>query len=117
MPSELLYVGPLADDPLDAAADFHARILPAVEMALSTGAGPLTLVFEPASVEHRGWRLAVVQGLARRFAPTRVNALAAPGADPAQRGAIAATREWLDASPGVTGQLFAVDGTQAPPMV
>lgn len=109
---ELLYTGPLADDPLDAASDFHARVLPGVERALGGGADPLTLVFEPAGAEHRAWRLAVVQGLARRFAPSRVNALETDSAQ-----ALAATQAWLQDVPVITGQLFALDGNGAMSMV
>lgn len=109
---ELLYAGPLADDPLDAAADFHARLLPGVEATLSAGADPLTLVFLPASHGHRAWRLAVVQGLARRFAPSRVNALECES----EAAADAAAR-WLAGAPGVTGQLLPLDGNGAGPVV
>lgn len=101
---DLMHVGPLEADPLEAAADFHARLLPGIEAALGGGADPLTLVFLPASPEHRGWRLAVVQGLARRFAPSRVNALETD--DPA---AIAAAARWLAGAGGVTGQLLPLD--------
>ncbi len=106
--NERLHVGPLADDPLQAAADFHARLLPGVEAALGGGADPLTLVFLPAGHDHRAWRLAVVQGLARRFAPSRVNAVEAD--DPA---AIDAAARWLDGAGGVTGQLLPLDGNGA----
>lgn len=109
---ELLHVGPLADDPLDAAADFHARLLPAVETTLGAGADPLTLVFLPASHEHRAWRLAVVQGLARRFAPSRINAL-----ECADQPAMEAAARWLDGAGGVTGQLLPLDGTGAGPVL
>lgn len=104
MPADILLVGPLAPEPLDAAADFHAHLLPAAEAALCGGADPLTLVFLPAGYEHRAWRLAVVQGLARRFAPSRVNALASD--DPA---AIAAAQRYLERAAGVTGQLLPLD--------
>jgi len=114
---DLIHIGPLADEPLDAAADFHARLLPAIEAALGGGADPLTLVFLPASLEHRGWRLAVVQGLARRFAPSRVNALEADSPP-----AIEAALRWLVGAGGVTGQLLpldsgAPDGTDAAPVL
>lgn len=105
---ELLHVGPLADDPLQAAADFHSRLLPGVEATLGGGADPLTLVFLPAGYQHRTWRLAVVQGLARRFAPSRVNAVEAN-----DRAAIDAAAQWLDRAGGVTGQLLPLDGTGA----
>lgn len=111
MRGELLYMGPLADDPLEAAADFHARLLPSIEATLMSGADPLTIVFEPADSAHRAWRLAAVQGLARRFAPARVNALAGAAAE---REALAATAQWLDENSGITGQLLALDGTDVP---
>ncbi len=109
---DLLYVGPLSADPLEASVDFHARILPGIEFALGGGANPLTLVFEPASAQHRAWRLATVQGLARRYAPSRVNAVETDSAE-----ALAATRDWLDGLGAITGQLFALDGNGAMSMV
>jgi len=112
VPAELLHVGPLSDDALEAAADFHARLLTAVELTLTSGADPLTLIFLPASHEHRAWRLALVQGLARRFAPLRVNAVASDDA-----AAIGAAARWLESAGGVTGQLLALDGTGAGPML
>ncbi len=109
---ELLHLGPLSQDALEAAADFHARLLPSVEMTLLGGADPLTLVFLPADREggndHRAWRLAVVQGLARRFAPSRINAVESDEAE-----AIAAASRWLEGAGGVTGQLLPLDGTGA----
>jgi hypothetical protein len=91
----LLRVGTLPEAPLDAAARFHADILPQIA---PTDAG-LTLVFAPADHTHRAWRLAAVQGLARRWAPFRVNAVAS-----ADEGAILAANSYLDQAPGVTGQ-------------
>ncbi|TYC92503.1 Rossmann fold domain-containing protein [Novosphingobium sp. BW1] len=109
---ELLCVGPLAEDPLEASSDFHARVLPGVELTLGGGADPLTLVFEPAGVDHRAWRLATVQGLARRYAPSRVNAVETDSME-----ALAATRQWLEGVQAITGQLFALDGNGAMSMV
>ncbi|MFT4056568.1 MAG: hypothetical protein QM681_18845 [Novosphingobium sp.] len=106
--NELLHLGPLSDDALEAAADFHARLLPGIEATLSGGADPLTLVFLPAGHEHRNWRLAVVQGLARRFAPSRVNAVESD-----EREAVAAAQRWLDGAGGVTGQLLPLNGKGA----
>lgn len=110
---ELLHLGPLSEDALEAAADFHARLLPSIEMTVLGGADPLTLVFLPADREggghaHRAWRLAAVQGLARRFAPSRINAVESDEPD-----AIAAAARWLDGAGGVTGQLLPLDGTGA----
>lgn len=107
----ILRVGPLADNPLDAAAQFHAEVLPAARAALQGEEG-LTLVFAPADHTHRGWRLAAVQGLARDHAPVRVNGLA--GDD---ERAIAATADWLVQAPGVTGLYLGLDGQGAGDLV
>jgi hypothetical protein len=109
---ELLRVGPLPDEPLAAAADFHARILPGIEATLGGGADPLTIVFYPAEENHRGWRLAAIQSLARAFAPSRVNALESD-----DEAAIAAAAGWLTDAGGVTGQLLPLDGTGAGPVL
>jgi hypothetical protein len=109
---ELLRVGPLPEEPLAAAADFHALVLPGVEAALRGGADPLTLVFSPGDHRHKGWRLAVVQSLARAFAPSRVNAVESD-----DDAAIAAAHDWLANAEGVTGQLLSLDGTGAGPML
>ena len=106
-----LYVGALPDEPLAAAAQFHTDVLPRALDALRQG-GDLVLVFPPADHTHRDWRLGVVRGLARQFAPVRVNALA--GDDEA---ALAAGAAYLAHAPGVTGQLLPVDGTGAGPML
>jgi hypothetical protein len=107
----ILRVGPLADNPLDAAAQFHADYLPAARAVLQGGEA-LTLVFTPADHTHRGWRLAAVQGLARDHAPLRVNGLA--GDD---EKAIAATADWLAQAPGVTGLYLGLDGQGAGDLV
>lgn len=103
----ILRVEPLAEDPLDAAAQFHADILPQVRAALAAEAD-LTLVFAPAGHEHRGWRLSVIQALARSHAPRRVNALTGEG-----EAAIAAAAAWLAEAPGVTGQYLPLDGSHS----
>lgn len=105
---ELLRLGPLSDDALEAAADFHSRLLPSIEATIQAGADPLTLVFLPAGVEHRAWRLAAVQGLARKFAPSRINAIESDEGD-----AITAASRWLSGAGGVTGQLLPLNGTGA----
>ena len=66
----------LADGPLDAAAGFHARVVPAVREAIA-GADLVCIVFDPADHTHRAWRVAAVQALAREAAPGRVNAISA----------------------------------------
>ncbi len=100
-----LDVGALPEEPLAAAAQFHADVLPRALAALHAG-GDLVLVFPPADHAHRDWRLAAVRGLARQFAPARVNALA--GAD---ETVLSAGLTYLVRAPGVTGQLLPVDGT------
>lgn len=109
---DLLRVGPLPEEPLAAAADFHTRILPAAEAALRGGAGALTLVFLPGDHRHRGWRLAAIQSLARAYAPSRVNALESD-----DEAAIAAACQWLGGAGAITGQLLPLDGTGAGPVL
>ena len=103
----LLRVGPLPADPLAASAQFHAEVLPEVLAEFEHGE-TVTLAFAPADFTHRAWRLAVVQGLARQFAPVRVNAYV--GNDEA---AIAAALTYLGTAEGVTGQLLQLDGNGA----
>ena len=99
MAQRVLRIEGLPEDALGAAAAFHAEWLPrARELA---GRGDLALVFPAAPYDHRGWRLAAVQDLARAAAPRRVNGLA--GGDEAAIGQAAA---WLAQAPGITGQLF-----------
>ena len=104
----LLRVPPLPEDALEAAAAFHADVLPGVSDALSGQPDHLTLVFLPAGHTHRAWRLAAVQSLARDLAPVRVNAVAGDSEE-----AIAAALAYLAASPGVTGQYLPLDGNGA----
>ena len=100
----LLRVDPLPAEPLAASARFHAEVLPDVLAQLARGED-LTLVFLPAAHDHRGWRLALVQGLAREHAPLRINAVA--GSD---ETAISAAAAYLATAQGVTGQYLALDG-------
>jgi len=104
----LLPVGSLPDDPLAAAADFHAGSLPKVLAALDRGADQITLVFEPAEHGHREWREAVVATLAREKAPARINAVAS-----SDEAAIAAAETYLAAAPGLTGHYLVLDGLDA----
>ena len=105
----LFRVDLLAEEALAASARFHAEILPEVlECVLSHSGDHLVLVFAPADHTHRGWRLAVVQQLAREHAPFRVNAVESD-----DQSAISATLAYLDAAPGVTGQLLPLDGIGA----
>ncbi len=88
-------VAPLPDRAIEAAAAFHANPPPMGD--------DLVLIFPPASYDHRAWRLAAMQDLARAAAPARVNGIV--GDD---EKAIAATLAWLEQAPGVTGQLLSV---------
>jgi hypothetical protein len=106
-PGALLHVKGLSDSALTAAAQFHAEILPQALNVL-VGGEDLVLAFPAADHTHKGWRLAVVQQLARDAAPLRVNGLA--GGDAA---AVAAAVAYLAAAPGVTGQVLVLDGDGA----
>ena len=103
----VLRVDPLPAQPLAASARFHAEVLPNVLAELARGQH-LTLVFDPAGHDHRGWRLALVQGLAREHAPLRINAVASDDA-----AAIAAVADYLAMADGVTGQYLALDSIGA----
>ena len=99
MAQQALPIRGLPEEALDAAAAFHAEWLPqARELAKRDD---LVLVFPPAPYDHRGWRLAAVQDLARAAAPKRVNGVA--GDD---EGGIGQAAAWLAAAPGITGQLL-----------
>jgi hypothetical protein len=102
-----LRIPPLPSAPLDAAGAFHATHLAEARAALESS-DSLVLVFAPAGPEHRAWRLAVVQELAREATPKRVNAVAGSDED-----AIGQALAFLGGAPGVTGQLLAVDGKSA----
>jgi hypothetical protein len=98
----ILAVEGLPQGALAAAAAFHAEFLPQAEAALS--GDDLLLVFGPGDHTQRGWRLAVVQALARDFAPRRVNAI--EGGDDAAREAAVA---YVAGAAGLTGQVLALD--------
>ena len=104
MAQAVLRVDGLPPAPLDAAAAFHAQWLPSARIALAAGRD-LALVFAPAGHEHRAWRLAVVQELAREAAVLRVNALV--GEDAA---GLSEMLDWLGGAKAITGQLLTVDG-------
>jgi len=96
----LVRVGPLPEGALEAAAEFHAKVVPLIAPYPWED---IALIFLPAPYDHRSWRLAAVQDLARAAAPARVNAIA--GDDEA---AIAAALAYLEGALGVTGQLLAL---------
>ena len=101
----LIAVEGLEADPLAAAARFYAEIAPRVAAASDA---VVTLLFPPADHTHGGWRAAAVAALARASAPRRVNGLVSDSASDG-REAIAATLAYLEAAPGITGQLLVLD--------
>lgn len=103
MAQAVLRVAGLPDAPLDAAAAFHATWLPQARELC--GAADLVLAFPAAGHEHRAWRLAAVQELAREATPLRVNGVVGDDAE-----AIDQAAAYLADAQGVTGQLLAVGG-------
>lgn len=97
---EVVRIEDLPANALDAAAAFHADYLPAIRAVLAM-AEVLAIIFPPAPRDHRAWRRAVVQDLARAYAPRRVNGIA-----DGDEGEIFGTLAFLAKAPGVTGQLF-----------
>ncbi|MBB3956005.1 Rossmann fold domain-containing protein [Novosphingobium sediminicola] len=106
MADNILSIEDLPAAPLAAAVAFHAQWLAQAETMLADG--DLVLVMSLAGHEHRAWRLAAVQGLARAYAPARANLVECD--EPA---GIAAACAFLAASPGITGQILRLD-SQAP---
>ena len=104
----VLRIASLPDDPLAAAATFHALELPRIVSVLAETRDALTIAFDPADHRHRGWRCAAVQSLARARAPGRVNAVAS-----ADEAAVAAASAYLAGAAGVTGQYWALDAAGA----
>lgn len=102
----LLRVTGLPAGALAAAAEFYAAMVPP-----RTGED-LLVVFPPADHTHRVWRQAVIEQLARDFAPCRVNAVASDSA-----AAIAAAQAYLAQAPGLTGQVLVLDDAGAGPVV
>lgn len=97
---ELVRIPGLPDDPLAAAAAFHADHA----AKLRAAATDLLIAFPVADHTHKGWRLAATQMLARAKAPLRINAVSGGG-----DAAIAAALEYLVRAPGMTGQLISLD--------
>jgi len=98
----LLAIEGLPAAPLAAAVAFHADWLAQAEALLAQG--DLVMVMPLAGHEHRGWRLAAVQGLARSYAPARVNLVESDSPE-----GIAAARAFLAKAPGITGQILRLD--------
>lgn len=105
---EVVRIEGLPDDPLSAAAHFHA----AIASGLAERQGDIVLVFASSDHLNRGWRVAAVQALARAVAPRRFNAVAGGTAD-AVESAIA----YLKSAAGVTGHYLVLDGAGAGPVL
>ena len=87
--------------PLDAAARFHATVMPQLR---EEGQRSIVILFDIADHTHQAWRKAAVGELAREAAPRRVNAVAgSPGAS------LEAVCAYLDTADGVTGHVLATD--------
>lgn len=94
----------LPEAPLAAAAQFHARHVPLIELAIEAAGGCLTVAFPESDHTHRGWRLAAIQMLARALAPGRINAVSGGSG-----WAITAAANYFACAPGLTGQLISLD--------
>ena len=106
MPSLQINIEDLPASALDAAAEFYAAEIPEIrDDADINPAYDLVIVFDPAGHEHRAWRLAAIQELARELAPRRVNGIVGNDEE-----AMVEALAFLDVAPGITGQLLEVDG-------
>ena len=105
MAQAVVRVSNLPERALEAASVFYGRGLTNIRRSIGPETDTLVLLLPDAPYDHRAWRCAMVQDLARALAPIRVNAIAG-GSDEA----IAATLAWLERAPGVTGQLLKLDG-------
>lgn len=95
----------LPADAVDAAGAFYREHMALVRDALADNVTCITVVFPPASHDHRDWRRAAIASLARQNAPIRVNGLVG-----SEGGAMHKVLAWLAGAPGLTGQLLVVDG-------
>jgi hypothetical protein len=105
MGQAIVRIADLPAAPLEAAAQFYANI------GLWAGehkGKDMALVFPQAAAGHRAWRLAAVQDMARQYAPCRTNAVV--GDEPEKLDQMLA---YLAAAPGITGQVFELDGNTA----
>ncbi len=104
MTSAIVKAGGLPEAPLDAAAAFHARIVPDVRIAMPRNRD-IAIIFDPADHTHHAWRLAAIQELAREAAPCRINGVVASRSDFA---GLAQVLNFVHANEGVTGQVLTV---------
>ena len=101
----ILHLGSFPAGAGEAAATFYRRDAITIGAELAQVPTSLTLIFPSAGVDHSAWRRAAVADLARAHAPIRINAIAGDDA-----AVIDAVCKWLEHSPGITGQVFGVDG-------
>lgn len=90
----------LPENPLDAAALFHIKLLPSIRAAIAE-AGDIVIAFDPAGHEHDSWRTTITQELAREAAPARVNGVVGVMGE-----AMDGTTAFIASAPGITGQIF-----------
>ena len=95
----------LPDSPLDAAAAFSVRIVPAVRQAAGSHC---VVLFDHADHTHRAWRRSMVEELAREAAPARVNGIVGPDGS-----AVEDVVAYLEGAPGITGQVLEVARVKA----
>ena len=108
MAQAVLRVESLSDSAVEAASAFHAKHLPQAQELLDGSADNLAIVLPAAPYDHADWRRALARDLARTHAPKRVNVIGSD--DPA---AIAATLDYLESAPGVTGHYLSLNSTGA----
>ncbi|KRA82812.1 Rossmann fold domain-containing protein [Altererythrobacter sp. Root672] len=106
MTTRFVSAADLPEDPLNAAADFHTRILPELRENWDR-IEEIIVSFDAAGHEHHAWRLAAIQQLAREAAPCRVNGVVV---SPDHLAAAAEAINYLSTAPGITGQILTVDG-------
>ena len=92
--------------PLDAAAKFHAEVLPRIRAALNDG-DSVVVRFDAAEEKPHRWRKEAIAALAREHAPRRVNAVAP--LDGREDHDVAPTIALLHGNEALTGQLLIVD--------
>lgn len=95
----LIDVTGLPEQPLDAAAHFHAVFVPQVRCLAASG--DVVLILPHADHTHDAWRQAAIAELAREAVPYRVNAVEGKAAQ-----GVAETLHYLHFAAGVTGQVL-----------
>ena len=94
----VIEVADLPGDALSSAAAFHATYVVRAEEVLANHDAVL-FILPDADYEHTDWRRGAVRTLARRYAPKRVNMIAA-----SDFAAIEAMTDYLGRAKAITGQ-------------